>query len=179
MMRRYQSAQSRFYQPDPYNGSYDLTNPRSFNRYAYVNDDPVNLVDPNGLELEGPTGYVEIQVSFDGPITGMFWRYIFFLLVEADPPTGRTEDPGGVDNEEAPQDSRIRQRVDDCTGFANTIDGTAASPQGRTLPGFLDVLARTFVGARNSSPTCDVSSTTTQRARPCPLWIERFSVAIR
>ncbi len=49
------------------------------------------------------------------------------------------------------QDSRIRQRVDDCTGFANTVAGTAASPQGRSLRGFLDVLARTFVGARNSS----------------------------
>ena len=34
MFRRYNRWQSRFDQPDPYNGSYDFTNPQSFNRYA-------------------------------------------------------------------------------------------------------------------------------------------------
>jgi len=41
---------TRFYQPDPYDGSYNHTNPQSFNRYSYVNNDPVNAVDPSGLE---------------------------------------------------------------------------------------------------------------------------------
>jgi RHS repeat-associated protein len=40
MMRRYQSNWSRFAQPDPYDGSYSLTDPQSFNRYAYVQNDP-------------------------------------------------------------------------------------------------------------------------------------------
>ena len=35
MFRRYNRWQSRFDQPDPYDGSYDMTNPQSFNRYAY------------------------------------------------------------------------------------------------------------------------------------------------
>ena len=52
MMRRYQSALSRFAQPDPYDGSYSLSNPQSFNRYAYVGNDPVNFVDPTGLERQ-------------------------------------------------------------------------------------------------------------------------------
>ncbi|HEV2837008.1 MAG TPA: RHS repeat-associated core domain-containing protein, partial [Pyrinomonadaceae bacterium] len=39
----------RFTQPDPYDGAYDLTDPQSFNRYAYVQNDPVNFVDPTGL----------------------------------------------------------------------------------------------------------------------------------
>jgi RHS repeat-associated protein len=52
MMRRYTGKWHRFAQPDPYGGSYDLTNPQSFNRYAYVQNDPVNLVDPTGLDLQ-------------------------------------------------------------------------------------------------------------------------------
>jgi hypothetical protein len=56
-MRRYQSAQSRFSQPDPYEGSYNLTDPQSLNRYAYTQNDPVNFVDPSGLNAEAPTPY--------------------------------------------------------------------------------------------------------------------------
>jgi RHS repeat-associated protein len=54
MHRRYNRWSTRFEQPDPYDGSYDLTNPQSFNRYAYVNNDPVNLVDPSGLDSQDP-----------------------------------------------------------------------------------------------------------------------------
>ena len=34
MFRRYNRQHSRFDQPDPYEGSYDLTDPQSLNRYA-------------------------------------------------------------------------------------------------------------------------------------------------
>ena len=54
MFRRYNRWQSRFDQPDPYDGSYSLANPQSFNRYAYVQGDPVNFVDPTGLTDEPP-----------------------------------------------------------------------------------------------------------------------------
>ena len=50
MFRRYNRYHSRFDQPDPYGGSASLTNPQSFNRYAYTQNDPVNLVDPTGLK---------------------------------------------------------------------------------------------------------------------------------
>jgi len=49
MFRRYNRWWARFDQPDPYDGSYDLTDPQSFNRFAYVNNDPINLTDPSGL----------------------------------------------------------------------------------------------------------------------------------
>jgi RHS repeat-associated protein len=57
MFRRYNRWWSRFDQPDPYDGSYDLTNPESFNRYAYTGNDPVNFVDPLGLDrFDDPLG---------------------------------------------------------------------------------------------------------------------------
>jgi hypothetical protein len=42
MFRRYNRWWSRFDQPDPFAGSYELIDPQSFNRYAYVQNDPVN-----------------------------------------------------------------------------------------------------------------------------------------
>ena len=75
MFRRYNRAHSRFDQPDPYDGSYDLTNPQSFNRYSYTQNDPVTFVDPRGLDgelggwigitLNPPSGSVTITGSFD------------------------------------------------------------------------------------------------------------------
>jgi len=56
MFRRYNRWWSRFDQPDPYDGSYNLANPQSFNRYAYVQNDPVNLIDPFGLDPIGGLG---------------------------------------------------------------------------------------------------------------------------
>jgi RHS repeat-associated protein len=50
MFRRYNRWFSRFDQPDPYGGSYNLGDPQSFNRYGFVENDPVNAVDPTGLE---------------------------------------------------------------------------------------------------------------------------------
>ena len=52
MMRRYAGNWMRFSQPDPYDGSYNLGDPQSFNRYNYVQNDPVNFVDPTGLDQD-------------------------------------------------------------------------------------------------------------------------------
>ena len=49
MMRRYNRWHLRFDQPDPVDSSYDLSDPQSFNRYTYTNNDPVNFDDPSGL----------------------------------------------------------------------------------------------------------------------------------
>ena len=50
MFRRYESKMSRFSQPDPYDGSYNLADPQSLNRYSYTQNDPVNFTDPSGLQ---------------------------------------------------------------------------------------------------------------------------------
>jgi hypothetical protein len=41
----------RWMSPDPYNGSYDASNPQSFNRYAYVLNSPLAFTDPNGQDI--------------------------------------------------------------------------------------------------------------------------------
>lgn len=54
MFRRHNRWHSRFDQPDPYAGSYNMGDPQSFNRYSYVQNDPVNFVDPLGLDPQDP-----------------------------------------------------------------------------------------------------------------------------
>jgi RHS repeat-associated protein len=39
----------RWMSPDPYVGSYDATNPQSFDRYTYAANNPLSLIDPTGL----------------------------------------------------------------------------------------------------------------------------------
>jgi len=46
--RQYSPGKGRWMSPDPYDGSYDLTNPQSFNRYVYVRNNPLGMVDPSG-----------------------------------------------------------------------------------------------------------------------------------
>ncbi len=48
--RQYSSLQGRWMSPDPYDGSYRLGNPQSFNRYAYALNNPLSSADPLGLD---------------------------------------------------------------------------------------------------------------------------------
>ena len=50
--RQYGNTQGRFMSPDPYDGSYDASNPQSFNRYTYAMNSPVNGIDPSGLIVQ-------------------------------------------------------------------------------------------------------------------------------
>jgi RHS repeat-associated protein len=50
--RRYAESAGRFMQVDPLEGS--ITSPQNLHRYAYVQNDPTNLVDPMGLEAFSP-----------------------------------------------------------------------------------------------------------------------------
>ncbi len=53
MFRQYSSTFGRWTTPDPYGGSYDVFNPQSMNRYAYVVGSPFGAVDPTGLDASG------------------------------------------------------------------------------------------------------------------------------
>jgi RHS repeat-associated protein len=53
--RNYSSTQGRWMSPDPYSGSYDISDPQSFNRYAYVLNKPLSFLDPFGLDCSTST----------------------------------------------------------------------------------------------------------------------------
>jgi RHS repeat-associated protein len=48
--RYYSNVTGRFFSPDPARASASLSNPQTWNRYAYVHNDPVNFGDPAGLD---------------------------------------------------------------------------------------------------------------------------------
>jgi RHS repeat-associated protein len=52
--RYYTNAYGRFMTPDPYGNSGRLTDPQSWNRYAYTRGDPVNRYDPSGTDDSAP-----------------------------------------------------------------------------------------------------------------------------
>jgi RHS repeat-associated protein len=52
--RFYASSYGRFNTADPYRASAGASDPGSWNRYAYVQGDPVNMHDPRGLMMAAP-----------------------------------------------------------------------------------------------------------------------------
>jgi RHS repeat-associated protein len=68
--RYYANQIGRFISPDPYGGSAHPKTPDSWNRYSFVNNDPINQVDPSGLDtarnsciaaaLQADTGAVSV-----------------------------------------------------------------------------------------------------------------------
>jgi len=50
--RKYESLSGRWTSPDPLNGG--IGDPQSFNHFSYAGNDPVNFVDPTGLNQDPP-----------------------------------------------------------------------------------------------------------------------------
>ncbi|MDQ2975096.1 MAG: hypothetical protein M3R69_06765 [Acidobacteriota bacterium] len=131
MHRRYQSNWTRFSQPDPYDGSYSLTDPQSFNRYSYVQNDPVNFVDPSGLFMAEPHWN-----PWNDPL---FWRFMFWTPDTGSYPGFDTGDPGP--GTETPQNSIDPSRVDTllknkkCSDFLNGVLAELGKATGRGRDG--------------------------------------------
>ena len=64
--RQYSNRQGRWLSPDPYSGSYDFSNPQSMNRYVYVLNNPLSMVDPVGTNPGMGTCYYDIPFAFGG-----------------------------------------------------------------------------------------------------------------
>jgi RHS repeat-associated protein len=66
--RYFSAAQGRFLGPDPGNAGASLTDPQSWNGYAYVRNSPLTLVDPSGtcaVSFAGITQGYEEESPFD------------------------------------------------------------------------------------------------------------------
>src|SRR5205823_5052966 len=58
--RDYHSIQGRWISPDPAGlAAVDITDPQTWNRYAYVRNTPTGLVDPTGLCGQGDYSYTD------------------------------------------------------------------------------------------------------------------------
>jgi RHS repeat-associated protein len=136
MFRRYNRWWSRFDQPDPYDGSYDLTNPQSFNRYAYAQNDPVNNIDPLGLDPEDGGGVGSIAALAIGPSYGPVTAYADSFngvdgggdVIMALHPLGRPQNPA-ITKQGGPCDRKIRDIFadDDAQAAASGFEPTGFS----------------------------------------------------
>ena len=63
--RQYQESLGRWMSPDPYDGSYDVTNPQSLNRYSYALNNPLSKTDPSG-EDAGEDGCGDDGAGYSG-----------------------------------------------------------------------------------------------------------------
>jgi RHS repeat-associated protein len=68
--RYYASMHGRFLTPDPYTASGGVGDPVSWNRYTYVQGDPVNFADPEGLQgcPVGSSTCIEVTAPVPDPL---------------------------------------------------------------------------------------------------------------
>jgi RHS repeat-associated protein len=69
--RKNENRAGRWTSPDPYNGSMNLGDPQSFNRYSYVENQPTNFVDPSGLNLVQYSCYDLNTYWHQGEVSGV------------------------------------------------------------------------------------------------------------
>jgi RHS repeat-associated protein len=65
--RYYGVGMGRFNSSDPYRASAGRGDPSSWNRYTYVQSDPVNFYDPRGLEVYNPSYCPPDEENCEGP----------------------------------------------------------------------------------------------------------------
>jgi RHS repeat-associated protein len=90
--RYFQPAVGRFTTPDPYRASAKRRDPQTFNRYPYVGNDPVNGVDPSGLETIWVFRVEVVDISSAPPWWEMIW-YPYFGRHHLEMPVPSPEHP--------------------------------------------------------------------------------------
>ncbi|MEJ1932848.1 RHS repeat-associated core domain-containing protein, partial [Nostoc sp. NIES-2111] len=106
--RSFLPGAGRFLTSDPYiatsSGANEPSQPRTWNRYSYSANDPVNYVDPKGLSFYGPSLEQEIDVW------GLPWWMPFMPPPELDP--AESSSNGFGPNPEWQTPSQVKFKVD-------------------------------------------------------------------
>ncbi|HKV37219.1 MAG TPA: RHS repeat-associated core domain-containing protein [Pyrinomonadaceae bacterium] len=104
LWRKYDSLSARWTTPDPYIASMTLTDPQTFNRYSYVNNDPLNHVDPAGLALADIGVYQTSNPAVASVLEGILLR---MFRQQTAPNQGQSGASGGASGVGA----RIEQEI--------------------------------------------------------------------
>ena len=84
-VRWYDPTVGRFLQPDPWLG--DIYEPLTLNAYGYCVNDPIQLVDPDGLQLRGSSA-ISWNIQFAKAIANKDWEMVGTMIeVITDGPT--------------------------------------------------------------------------------------------
>jgi RHS repeat-associated protein len=97
LWRKQDNFSGRWTSPDPYGGSMSIADPQSFNRYTYCENDPVNKVDPLGLQSGA-----DASQSW-GDVAGTFWPVGFDLNAS------HFGGPGSISDAEADHDLMVSE----------------------------------------------------------------------
>ncbi|MGB7925166.1 MAG: peptidoglycan DD-metalloendopeptidase family protein, partial [Pyrinomonadaceae bacterium] len=126
LWRKHEPFSGRWTSPDPYRESLKVRDPQSLNRYSYVENDPVNFIDPSGLEWVPiiqkacvTTGTVEGADDPLGPQTVCTYRIMYVWMNQ----------PGGYQGQ--PQEPHVRCGVNPITNSP----GFTREPRG--IPGHI------------------------------------------
>lgn len=99
MFRSMSTTDGRWMSPDPYSGSYELTNPQSFNRYSYALNNPISNIDPSGLDctsaVDPQSGQTITTCTVDGnpPASPQPWQCVEYGGCNWDPWDWGTDQP--------------------------------------------------------------------------------------
>ncbi len=125
LFRKYSSNLGRWMTPDPAGlATVDPSNPQSWNRYAYVLNNPLSAVDPLGLQCVWDDGSFD---SEDDPNTGSYAQCQAAGGTYFDPSTFQA--PGGADWSADPNDDLAARTIDALGGIMpDTMVAVSSDP---------------------------------------------------
>jgi len=141
--RKYDNRAGRWTSADPYRGSMTIADPQSFNRFSYVQNDPVNFVDPSGLLPVLVCGYTWMNREYG-------WVYGCSVRDVPEPQDPHDPRGGGRGGPQQSAPGRNEKEINNCQRFAAALDQIANNSQSET--NFLDELARTFLRSTAGHP---------------------------
>jgi hypothetical protein len=153
--RYYTAGVGRFLSPDPVWGSADLGKPLSWNRYAYVRDNPVNRTDPTG-RVDGDV------INFSFGVVSAFATDMWFGYGRPEPTSGAMA-AGQVAGDVVAVAAGAQEII---SGSTVTATGTIATvgTGGAGSPGTAPVAVAGAVVAAHGATTVAIASANLGRA---------------